>query len=89
MSSVFKDQPERPLDTALFWTEYVMRHKGASHLRSPARVLNFFQYYCLDVTAVLVAIFTIILFIVYKSIRLCVRVACGKQSSTSEKKKTN
>ncbi|KAA0703975.1 UDP-glucuronosyltransferase 2A3 [Triplophysa tibetana] len=34
ISRLHRDQPMRPLDTAIFWIEHVMRHKGAKHLRS-------------------------------------------------------
>ena len=68
---VFKDRPQRPLDDALFWTEYVMRHKGARHMKSVARDLNFLQYYCLDVLAVLVTALLTILYVLYISVRLC------------------
>ena len=49
MSKIFRDQPQSPQERGVFWAEYVMRHKGAHHMRSAARQLNFFQYYCLDV----------------------------------------
>uniref|UniRef100_A0A4Y0ATD9 UDP-glucuronosyltransferase n=2 Tax=Anopheles funestus TaxID=62324 RepID=A0A4Y0ATD9_ANOFN len=45
---LLKDQRSTPLETAIYWTEYVIRHNGAYHLQSPARNLNFLQYYCLD-----------------------------------------
>lgn len=44
-----RDQKETPLERALYWTEYVIRHKGAYHLQSPAKDLTFFQYYMFDV----------------------------------------
>lgn len=31
------DQRTTPLDTAIYWTEYVLRHNGAYHLQSPSR----------------------------------------------------
>ena len=61
LSAVYRDQPQTPLDRAVFWTEYVIRHNGARHMRSAARNLNFFQYYCLDVIAVLVGLLAVIL----------------------------
>lgn len=47
--TLLRDQKETPLERAVYWTEYVIRHKGAYHLLSPAKDLNFFQYYLLDV----------------------------------------
>jgi glucuronosyltransferase len=41
--------PARSLDTAILWVEYVMRHKGAEHLRSPLADIPFYQYYLFDV----------------------------------------
>lgn len=35
--SLLRDQKTSPLETALFWTEYVLRHQGAYHLQTPAR----------------------------------------------------
>ncbi|XP_041981558.1 UDP-glucosyltransferase 2 [Aricia agestis] len=46
---LLRDQKESPLERAIYWTEYVIRHKGAYHLQSPAKDLNFFQYYLLDI----------------------------------------
>jgi len=42
-----------PLNTAIFWTEYVIRHGGASHMRSAALNLTWYQYLLLDVIVVL------------------------------------
>lgn len=46
---LLRDQKETPLERGIYWTEYVIRHKGAYHLQSPAKDLNFFQYYLIDV----------------------------------------
>uniref|UniRef100_A0A3Q1CUH8 UDP-glucuronosyltransferase n=1 Tax=Amphiprion ocellaris TaxID=80972 RepID=A0A3Q1CUH8_AMPOC len=34
LSRLHRDQPITPMDNALFWIEFVMRHKGAAHLRT-------------------------------------------------------
>ena len=61
-------------------------------MRSAARDLNFFQYYCLDVVAVLVTVLLTILYVLYISARLCLRkvvvVLGGKKSAVSAQKKT-
>ncbi|KAJ8923421.1 hypothetical protein NQ315_001979 [Exocentrus adspersus] len=43
------DEPMKGVDKAVWWTEYVIRHKGAKHLRNPAADLPLYQYYLLDV----------------------------------------
>lgn len=40
---LLNDQRSTPLETAIYWTEYVMRHNGAYHLQSPARNLGYVQ----------------------------------------------
>ncbi|XP_005002736.1 UDP-glucuronosyltransferase 2A3 isoform X2 [Cavia porcellus] len=49
LSRIHHDQPVKPLDRAVFWIEFVMRHKGAKHLRVAAHDLSWFQYHSLDV----------------------------------------
>ncbi|RZC42691.1 2-hydroxyacylsphingosine 1-beta-galactosyltransferase-like [Asbolus verrucosus] len=48
------EQPLKPLDKAVWWVEYVIRHKGAEHLRSPLVDIPFYQYYLFDVIIFLV-----------------------------------
>ncbi|XP_034488819.1 UDP-glucuronosyltransferase 2A2 [Drosophila innubila] len=47
-SKLYKDQKDTPLERAIWWTEYVLRHEGAPHLRSASRDLNFLQLNGLD-----------------------------------------
>ncbi|KAF2879691.1 hypothetical protein ILUMI_26480 [Ignelater luminosus] len=51
---LLRDQKETPLERAVFWTEYVLRHRGAKHLQSTAKDLNTVQYYLIDVAIVLI-----------------------------------
>jgi glucuronosyltransferase len=78
LSKIFLDQQTKPLDRAVFWVEYVLRHKGAPHLRSAARDLNYIQYFSLDVLAVLLvivgSIVTINLVILKAILRKCLRL---------------
>ncbi|XP_071548829.1 UDP-glycosyltransferase UGT5-like [Panulirus ornatus] len=50
-SALMQDQPESPLERAVFWTEYVIRHQGAPHLRSPAAQLSWVEFFMLDILA--------------------------------------
>lgn len=56
----YRDQPMNPLETAIWWTHYVLRHKGAAHMRVAGRELDFFTYHSLDVLATLLLAFLII-----------------------------
>ncbi|XP_017040219.2 UDP-glucosyltransferase 2 [Drosophila ficusphila] len=74
MSNRYRDQPMSPLDTAIWWTEYVLRHKGAYHMRVAGQDLGFFAYHSLDVMAFLLGcallILSISIWIVWKTATL-------------------
>ncbi|XP_041863901.1 UDP-glucuronosyltransferase 1A5-like [Melanotaenia boesemani] len=83
LSHLHKDQPISPMDRAIFWVEYVMRHKGAPHLRTEAYKMPWYSYHSLDVLLVLLAAVTMLLFSVFAVCRfLCCRRA--KKSKTKQ-----
>ncbi|XP_061398120.1 UDP-glucosyltransferase 2-like [Musca vetustissima] len=53
ISQRYHDKPMKPLDLAIYWTEYIIRHRGAPHLRSPAQKMNILQSHSLDTVGVL------------------------------------
>ncbi|XP_018563264.1 UDP-glucuronosyltransferase 2B37 [Anoplophora glabripennis] len=60
-SRVMHDLPVKQLDEAMFWIEYVIRHKGAPHYRSPALNLKWYQRLLLDVIlTIAVVLFAIV-----------------------------
>ncbi|OXA57179.1 UDP-glucuronosyltransferase 2B20 [Folsomia candida] len=70
-AKIFRDRAESPLKTAVFWTEYVLRHKGASQLRSTARKLTTFQYHSFDIIMFLVITVLVFILILVQLFRLC------------------
>lgn len=62
LSRLHKDQPMTPMDNAIFWLEYVMRHKGAAHLRTESHKMPWYSYHSLDVFLVLLASVALFLF---------------------------
>ncbi|GJQ80787.1 hypothetical protein Trydic_g9378 [Trypoxylus dichotomus] len=48
-SLAFRDWKETPLQRALFWVEYVLRHKNVNFLSTSSREMNFFQRQNLDI----------------------------------------
>lgn len=55
LSRLHRDQPLSPLDQAVFWIEFVIRHKGAPHLKSHSLTLSWAAYHSLDVIAALLS----------------------------------
>lgn len=74
LSVLHKDRPVDPLNLSVFWTEFVMRHKGAKHLRAAVHDLNWIQYHSLDVMALLATVLLVFVMLTFKCFRLC----CGK-----------
>nr|WHM27959.1 UDP-glycosyltransferase family 466 member D1 [Frankliniella occidentalis] len=50
-----KDRPRSAADEAVWWVEYVVRHRGAPHLRPRCADMPLYQYLLLDVVAFLAA----------------------------------
>ncbi|CAG4992130.1 unnamed protein product [Colias eurytheme] len=66
LRSIMKDQPQSALDRAVWWTEYVLRHGGAKHLRAAGAYKNWAEYYDIDFISKFVAL---IIFIVAELVR--------------------
>ncbi len=78
MSRIFKDKPNHPAVEVALWTEYVVRHGGTRHLRSPADDMSLFQYLLVDVVLFLV----LCMFIVIVSMIGCCRCCIGLTKRT-------
>ncbi|XP_074728598.1 UDP-glucuronosyltransferase 1A9-like isoform X2 [Strix uralensis] len=88
LSDLHLDRPIHPLDLAVHWVEFVMRHKGAPHLRPAAHDLNWIQYHSLDVIAFLLAVVLLSLFISLKCCLFCCRRLCCKKGRTKKPTKS-
>uniref|UniRef100_A0A4W5JXB9 UDP glucuronosyltransferase 1 family, polypeptide A1 n=1 Tax=Hucho hucho TaxID=62062 RepID=A0A4W5JXB9_9TELE len=86
LSAVHKDRPIEPLDLAVFWAEFVMRHGGAEHLRPAAHDLNWIQYHSLDVFTLLLIIVLIVVMVTIKCCKVCFRKCCGTKRTMKKKK---
>ncbi|XP_077169521.1 UDP-glucuronosyltransferase 1A1-like isoform X2 [Paroedura picta] len=88
LSALHLDRPIHPLDLAVHWVEFVMKHKGAPHLRPAAHDLNWFQYHSIDVVAFLLAVLLLVLFISLKCCLFCFRKCCSKKGRLNKKSKS-
>jgi glucuronosyltransferase len=82
LGSIFRDNLASPLDTAVYHTEYVMRHKGAPHLSPQYGNLYWFQFYLLDVIAAICMAVFIPIYILWSLLKCC---CCRRK----RKEKTN
>ncbi|CAN9506748.1 unnamed protein product [Ophioblennius macclurei] len=90
LSSLHRDQPIPPMDNALFWIEFVMRHKGAAHLKAQAYRMSWFSYYSVDVVLFFLAIIAVIALVFRVLYRLVRLKKCQKQNKQlSKTSKTN
>ncbi|XP_052412505.1 UDP glucuronosyltransferase 2 family, polypeptide B6 isoform X1 [Carassius gibelio] len=86
LSRIHHDRPVKPLDEAVFWIEFVMRNKGAKHLRVEAHNLTWYQYHCLDVFAFLITILTVVLYVFFKMCKFFIMRCCFRSKSKKSKK---
>ncbi|XP_063834078.1 UDP-glucosyltransferase 2-like [Ostrinia nubilalis] len=71
LRSLMKDQRDTPLERAVWWTEYVLRHSGARHLRSPSANMPWHQYFELElICTVLGVIFVCLIVVVIALVKL-------------------
>lgn len=83
ISTLFRDRPESPLDRAIYWIEYVLRHDGAKHMQSPAVHLNFIQYHSLDVIGFIIAV----MYVIFKILKLTICSVVRKCKSMLKRKR--
>jgi glucuronosyltransferase len=57
------DQPMTSLSKAIYWIEYVIRHKGAKHLEFKGKYVPLYQAYCLDFIALFILLIVVLYFI--------------------------
>ncbi|CAG9786686.1 unnamed protein product [Diatraea saccharalis] len=66
ISRRFKDRPMNPLDTAIYWIEYIIRNKGANYMKNPGLELSWIAYNMLDVYAFFVLLLLLFIYLFNK-----------------------
>lgn len=70
VSANFKDQPELPLNRAVWWTEWLLRNPKPKHLRPPTLELGFLSANCYDIVIVFTLILVGAVWVLIRLIRL-------------------
>jgi len=60
----------KPLDKAVYWIEYVIRHNGAHHLKTAGNQLNWIQFLSIDVMLVLLLTMFLILIVSFYTMKI-------------------
>ncbi|ROL45484.1 UDP-glucuronosyltransferase 2A2 [Anabarilius grahami] len=85
LSRLHKDVPVKPLDNAIFWIEFVMRHKGAAHLRTESYKMPWYSYHSVDIILFLLSAAALIIMTIYAVIRyFCCRICMRKTKNKLE-----
>lgn len=66
VSKLFRDKPEKPLDRALWYIEYVLRHPEPNHLQSPTVKLGSFKSNLYDILLFVFRVLFMLGFFAYK-----------------------
>lgn len=81
-SQIMRDKPMDPADAINYWVEYVIRHRGAPHLRSAALDLKWYQHLLIDVVLFILAVISGFIFI----LRFLLKRLFAKKTVDKEKK---
>ncbi len=73
------------MDTAIYWTEYVIKYRGTPHLKSAATELHWFQYIGLDIALVYLIVIILFIYSIYKCTRLSYGGCLPKSTEKSKK----
>ncbi|XP_057670660.1 UDP-glycosyltransferase UGT5-like [Diorhabda carinulata] len=79
LSKRFKDRPMSPMNTALYWINYIVENKGAPYMKSAAVNMPTYQYLLLDVVAVLLILLFMSFYIFYRFVKITSKLCYGKR----------
>ncbi|XP_053608209.1 UDP-glucosyltransferase 2-like [Plodia interpunctella] len=90
VSRLWHDRPISPIESAIYWTEYIARYQGAPNLQATSVNLPLYQQLQLDVLAFVVLVIYILGFVAYKILSVCCCCCCHSeteiQTFTEEKR---
>lgn len=65
LHQLFNDRPMSPKALVAYWTDYVVKHNGANHIRLEKIGLPWYQYYLLDIILFILLTFISLVFTNY------------------------
>ncbi|KAH8241102.1 hypothetical protein KR026_012171, partial [Drosophila bipectinata] len=86
-SALYRDRPLSAKQAVLYWTEYVLRHKGAPHLQSPAVHMNFIELNNIDVHLLIITIVVLVILLLRLVVKFVWNKLCSKAKGSSKNSK--
>lgn len=85
LSAVVRDRKESPLDIAVWWIEWLLRHPDVDYLESPVQTLGYIAGNSIDIIAFATIIFLlqcgIFLIILFSLFKKCVRLLSNSRAN--------
>lgn len=85
ISRNFRDQPERPVDRAVWWIEYVMRNPNPDHLRSPVLKMGLVAGNSYDTLLLIFVTVTVLLWAFWKLVNAGFNSKAGDKIKLKQK----
>lgn len=79
LRELWLDHPMKSLDRAVWWIEYVLRHNGTKHLRSPTVDISWIQYLLLDVILCVLLLTFLGVSLFVKFVKFVINLSCKKK----------
>lgn len=76
------DRPMSPQETAVFWVEYIIRHRNVLH--SPAINLSWYQVQLLDVYGFIFLVFILVMYLLILIIRGLIKYIFGTKKRNNK-----
>ena len=80
LSDLILDQPQHPLDRAVWWLEYLLRHPHNTSMKPHTHNLYWFQYFLLDVLAVFLFTLIAVIVLITKLLKCC----CSREKNKNK-----
>ncbi|VEN52518.1 unnamed protein product [Callosobruchus maculatus] len=84
LADIMLDEPMSGVEKVVWWSEYVIRHKGARHLRNPVLDIPLYQYLMLDIIAFFILIIAVFSVLVLKVLKILKHLVSGYIKFKSE-----
>ena len=87
ISKITKNRQMSPKQNVIYWTEHVISNQGAEYLKSVGRNLSYIQFHLLDVYAVLIGSFLLLILGLFKLFKLLFKTKSKNMSKDDKKEK--